>query len=62
MALEYYMSGDLYLFDELQTTGTDPRRRPTCECAYASLAACARQSAPGSLCTFFAPVSVFVSR
>ena len=45
VALEYYMSGDLYLFDELQTTGTDPRRRPTCECASASPAACCRQSA-----------------
>ena len=53
VALEYYMSGDLYLFDELQTTGTDPRRRPTCECAFASLAACARQAAPGSLVFIF---------
>lgn len=33
MALEYYMAGDLYLFDELQTTGTDPKRRPSCKCA-----------------------------
>ena len=33
VALEYYMAGDLYLFDELQTTGTDPKRRPSCKCA-----------------------------
>lgn len=33
VALEYYKNGDLYLFDELQTTGTDPKRRPSCKCA-----------------------------
>ena len=33
VALEYYLAGDLYLFDELQTTGTDPKRRPSCKCA-----------------------------
>jgi len=32
VALEYYKSGDLYLFDSLQTTGTDPKRRPACKC------------------------------
>ncbi len=32
VALEYYKNGDLYLFDELQTTGTDPKRRPACKC------------------------------
>ena len=31
VAVEYYKSGDLYLFDELQTTGTDPKRRPPCK-------------------------------
>lgn len=31
VALEYYKSGDLYLFDSLQTTGTDPKRRPACK-------------------------------
>ena len=31
VALEYYKSGDLYLFDSLQTTGTDPKRRPSCK-------------------------------
>ncbi|KAK9834268.1 hypothetical protein WJX81_001729 [Elliptochloris bilobata] len=34
VALEYYMAGDLYLFDELQTTGTDPKRRPSCNSLY----------------------------
>ncbi len=32
-ALEYYKAGDLYFFDALQTTGTDPKRRPACACA-----------------------------
>lgn len=32
-ALEYYKGGDLYFFDQLQTTGTDPKRRPSCACA-----------------------------
>ncbi|BDA41368.1 probable ubiquinol oxidase 4, chloroplastic/chromoplastic at C-terminar half [Coccomyxa sp. Obi] len=34
VALEYYKNGDLYLFDELQTTGTDPKRRPACNTLY----------------------------
>jgi len=37
VALEYYKNGDLYLFDELQTSGTDPKRRPPCKCAPPSL-------------------------
>ena len=32
VALEYYKAGDLYFFDALQTTGTDPKRRPACAC------------------------------
>ena len=33
VALEYYKGGDLYFFDALQTSGTDPKRRPACACA-----------------------------
>ena len=35
VALEYYKGGDLYFFDALQTSGTDPKRRPACACANA---------------------------
>jgi ubiquinol oxidase len=40
VALEYYKAGDLYLFDELQTTGTDPKRRPSCKCVCPNRQSC----------------------
>ena len=32
MALEYYKGGDLYMFDDFQTTSRPDPRRPGCKC------------------------------